>query len=187
MAKCIGLQTRHGAGDVGWPGDQQDTGRLWKATIFQSWQAEELCYPLPRVQQTPGSAKEELMELGLPIKNLQVIGIRTVSVWRTRSGWGRTAVKGPSQELELVWEGSRRGCEIILSVPGKPLHAQKEKALNQHLHCHWVLHRSFYSKSCVILAAGWNQIYTIQKKFLSQGCHLDLVKHAKHCFLEIPV
>lgn len=70
---------------------------------------------------------------GAAYKNLQLIGIRTVSGWRTRSGWGRTAAKRPSQKLGLVWEGSHRGCGIILSAPGKPLRAQKEKALNQQL------------------------------------------------------
>lgn len=82
-----------------------------------------------------GRAKERADGAGDAYKNLQVIGIRTVSL-ENKVWLGRTAVKGPSQKLELMWEGSRRGCEIILSVPGKPLHAQKEKALNQHLHCH---------------------------------------------------
>lgn len=84
------------------------------------------------MQQTPERSRERADGAEAACKNLQLIGIRTVSGWRTRFGWGRTAGKGPSQKLGLVWEGSHRGCEIILSAPGKPLHAQ-EKALYQQL------------------------------------------------------
>jgi len=63
--------------------------------------------PLPLAEETatPGRSRAD----GAAYKNPWVMGTRTVSGWRTRSDWG-TAVKGPSQKLGLVWEGSQKGC-----------------------------------------------------------------------------